>query len=243
MPLSALLVSELVDTSWDSSWLVSWPVPSVASAAVGSRPKISTSDRKLANNRFFICLFLLMICFLPYGTKCPIGAPVPAPPPSAGTAPRGLAVSSRRRRGSRCLHRCGCRPPPATHGRGHTATIFAACCRRSRFVASAVRFLMDATAGAGRSGHAPGSSRIRMCAKFITTLRRRTHQGADSPAISALRASSALSRGRAPVRYSSASFYSRSSAASDGVCSNARISRVLCQSFRWCRSDRYAQSN
>lgn len=134
MPLSALLVSELVDTSWDSSWLVSWPVPSVASAAVGSRPKISTSDRKLANNRFFICLFLLMICFLPYGTKCPIGAPVPAPPPSAGTAPRGLAVSSRRRRGSRCLHRCGCRPPPATHGRGHTATIFAACCRRSRFV-------------------------------------------------------------------------------------------------------------
>lgn len=162
---------------------------------------------------------------------------------ATGRQGQGAGRPGHSRRGSRCLHRCGCRPPPATHGRGHTATIFAACCRRSRFVASAVRFLMDATAGVGRSGHAPGSSRIRMCAKFITTLRRRTHQGADSPAISALRASSALSRGRAPVRYSNASFYSRSSAASDGVCSNARISRVLCQSFRWCRSDRYAQSN
>lgn len=82
-----------------------------------------------------------------------------------------------RTRGSRCPRRCGRRPPPATHGRGHTATTPAACCRRSRSWASVGRFLMDATAGAGRSGHAPGSSRIRMCAKFIATLRRRAHQG------------------------------------------------------------------
>ena len=141
-----------------------------------------------------------------------------------------------RSRGTLSLTRFGRRRHTAIHAPAHIATTPAGCCRCLRCRASGAGFSWDATGKAVPPGQSAGKTRpvFLGCHHPLRVLCGHLARQSESLAL----ALSTVCSADLPVKYSSASFHSRSDAASAETASISQASLLRCASFRKRRSER-----